>query len=486
MNNIYASSKENKELAIEFIKNMRSVADTEIHALSLQKNGKTLVKFALPPYDTSDSKQVNSLSKSFCSTAAGFAFDEGLWSPSDRIIDVFPESVPDTISENLAKMTIGHILSMNSGHSGCCMGKIIYADDPVKAFMSIDIPFEPGTHFAYDTGATFVIAAMVEKLTGESVFDYLQRKLFVHLGKSPEKWQRIENGGYAKNAVGICEGGVGLYISVDVIELFGDFLLNKGVVNGKRLLSEKWIDMATSTVSDNHDNGAIYWSSGYGYQFWMNDDGGYRGDGAFGQLCVVYPETKTVVSVICKCDNMETEVRYVLDFAKKVVENEDEEGGFFSCEESENAYKPVQTSKNGSFGGIGKVYKLSDNMQNFNTVYFNKTENGIEVNLSDSERANIISAGYGEFELSNIFARAFKPTLSGLIPFRYEDVSMYTSIQSESENELVLFVRFKNCVHKGTITFTVDGDKLSMTLNFDCEIYANVNTELCNLHGVEA
>ncbi len=484
MKNLYASCSENKDKALEFVKNMKNSADCEFFAFSVIKDGKTLVKCAPAPYDTSDNAQVYSLSKSFCSTAAGFAFDEGLWKPGDRLVDVFPESVPEVISENLAKVTMGDVLSMSCGHENCSMSVCINSPDPIKAFMEKEFKFVPGTHFAYNTGATFIIAAMVEKLTGESVIDYLDRKLFVHLGVRPGKWQRVPNVSMCKTTGGICEGGVGLYVSLDCIEAFGQFILNKGVVDGKQLLSREWIDLATSKISDNSCNGTKDWCAGYGYQFWRNapegdgiSHGGFRGDGAFGQLCMVFPEHNMTVCCRAKCGDMQKEVDYIVDFAFSLNADANDGEGVYEDAILDAAFAPQKAIINGEFSGLGKTFRLCENHQHFTNVRFEKSDDGvISVVFSNGERFITIPATVNSYTYNYFMVDDFKPTLLGLVPERYEDVEAWSCLGEVSKNTLKVNVRFRNCPHKGEIICTIDKDDgIKVFLHFDAARWSEEN-----------
>lgn len=483
MKNLYASCKGNKGKALEFVKNMKDHG-CEFFAFSVIKDGKTLVKCAPPPYDTADNAQVYSLSKSFCSTAAGFAYDEGLWKPSDRLVDIFPESVPETVSENLAKTTMGDVLSMSCGHENCAMSVCITSSDPVKAFMEKEFRYEPGTHFAYNTGATFVVAAMVEKLTGKSLLDYLDEKLFCYLGVRPGKWQRATETSLCGKVKGICEGGVGLYVSLDCIEAFGQFILNKGVVNGAQLLSREWIDMATSKVSDNSSNGTKDWCAGYGYQFWRNapegdgiSHGGFRGDGAFGQLCMVFPEYNMTVCCRAKCADMQKEVDYLVNFAFSLDDKATVGMGFYEDEILEKAYAPEKAVVSGDFSALGKTFTLEKNHQNFTTVRFEKdTQGKVKIIFSDGERFININAPTDEYNYTSFMATTFKPTLLGLVPERYEDVEMWSSLGEMSGNKLVINVRFKNGPHKGKIVCTACNDGgIKVHLLFDAASWQTEN-----------
>ena len=117
-----------------------------------------VVRIAPAPYRATDKREIYSLSKSFCSTAIGFLCDEGKLSVEDRIVDLFPDKLPETVSDNLRKMRLKHVLSMNTGHRSCVMNHMIHSDDAPKAFLAQEVAFEPGTHFAYNTGATCMLS----------------------------------------------------------------------------------------------------------------------------------------------------------------------------------------------------------------------------------------------------------------------------------------------------------------------------------------
>lgn len=165
MNNIYVKSGIYKKAIVEFLKNEKEKANTDIHAFSVIRNGELLCRIALEPYSIEDNKQLFSLSKSFCSTAVGFAVDEGLFSVTDRIVDIFPEEVPQNADEKLFKMTVHNVLSMSTGHASCVMGIMKNSENPVKAFMSKELTYEPGEKFVYNTGATLLLSIIVQKFT---------------------------------------------------------------------------------------------------------------------------------------------------------------------------------------------------------------------------------------------------------------------------------------------------------------------------------
>lgn len=217
----------------------------------------------------------------------------------DLVCDFFPEQVPEVISPNLAKMSIHHLLSMSTGHEQDPSNPVFSTSDGdwVKAFLSLDVEREPGTHFVYNTAATYMLAAILHKITGQSLLDYLTPRLFEPLGIVGATWETCPKG--------INTGGFGLSIKTEDIAKFGQLYLQNGVWNGKQLISAQWIAEAVKKQISNGDDPNSEWAQGYGYQFWRCRHNAYRGDGAFGQFCIVVPEQDMVVAITSGVNDMQ-------------------------------------------------------------------------------------------------------------------------------------------------------------------------------------
>jgi hypothetical protein len=126
-------------------------------------------------------------------------------------------------------------------------------------------------------------------VTGQKVLDYLGPRLFEPLGIRNPTWEESKQG--------ISMGGFGLKVTTEDIARFGQLYLQKGMWQGKRVIPAEWAEAATARQVSNGSNPASDWEQGYGYQFWRCRHGVYRGDGAFGQFCVVMPEYDTVVAI---------------------------------------------------------------------------------------------------------------------------------------------------------------------------------------------
>jgi CubicO group peptidase (beta-lactamase class C family) len=279
---------------LEFIE----AADAEIdamHSFMLVRHGQVIAEGWWEPYNPESPHMLYSLSKSFTSTAVGMAVAEGRLSIDDRVLDFFPEEAPAEISYNLKAMRVRDLLSMSKGHQD----EPSSAADTISAemFLAQPVPHLPGTHFKYNTAATFMLSAIVQQRAGESVLDYLRPRLFEPLGIKDPVWDT--------NSQGISLGGYGLWVRTEDIAKLGQLYLQSGVWNDRQLLPGNWVELATSRQVSNGSHPENDWNQGYGFQFWRCRHGAYRGDGAFGQYCIVLPEQDAVIAITSGVRNMQ-------------------------------------------------------------------------------------------------------------------------------------------------------------------------------------
>lgn len=265
-----------------------------VHGFVLLRRGITIAEGWWKPYRAELPHQLFSLSKSFTSTAIGFAVQEGLLRLDDRVVSFFPEKLPCRPCENMEKMQIRHLLTMSTGHS--VEPDIFHPGKLAAEFLRSYVDLEPGSRFLYNTAATYMLSAILQKRTGETLTRYLTPRLFRPLGIPVPQWDSDPDG--------VNLGGFGLNLDTRSIARFGQFLLQKGCWNGRQLLNPEWIQEATSFQVENF--GEKDWGQGYGYQFWRCvPEGVYRGDGACGQYCVVCPRQEMVLAVNSGSDDMQ-------------------------------------------------------------------------------------------------------------------------------------------------------------------------------------
>jgi CubicO group peptidase (beta-lactamase class C family) len=275
-------------------------ANIELNSLILLRHGHQIARGWWTPYAADVPHMLFSLSKSFTSTAVGMAVAEGRLSVQDHVVDFFPDDLPQQVSENLAAMTVHHLLSMNTGHDTDTtpfLHETSKGDGNwARAFLARPVEHKPGTHFVYNSGATYMCSAIVQKLTGQTVLAYLTPRLMEPLGIEGATWECCPRG--------INAGGWGLKIKTDDIANFGQLYLQQGNWQGQQLVTREWVAAATSKQTRNDPNINIDWEQGYGYQFWRCQHNGYRGDGAFGQYCVILPDQDAVIAITSGVRNM--------------------------------------------------------------------------------------------------------------------------------------------------------------------------------------
>ncbi len=274
-----------------------------VHSVMVVRHGQVVAEGWWAPYSPTLKHTLYSLSKSFTSTAVGLAVAEGKLSVDDKVVSFFPNDVPATISTNLAAMRVKDLLTMSTGHDKDTTAAVRGGSDPnwVKTFLAQPVDHQPGTHFVYNSGATYMLSAIVQKLTGQPILAYLKPRLFDPLGIEGADWEVDPNG--------ICVGGWGLRVKTEDIAKFGQMYLQKGMWNGKRILPETWVADATRFQVQSAGGGRPKeqndWLQGYGYQFWRCRHDAYRGDGAFGQYCIVLPKEDAVVAITSETGDMQ-------------------------------------------------------------------------------------------------------------------------------------------------------------------------------------
>jgi CubicO group peptidase (beta-lactamase class C family) len=278
----------------------------EIHSFMLLRHGRVASEAWWKPYEPALPHQLFSLSKSFTSTGIGFAVTEGRLSVDEPVLTFFPEAAPKRPSANLQAMRVRHLLTMTTGHavSSLPLPQRERTRDWARAILAMPFDEPPGSRFVYDSGASYLLSAIVQKVTGQRLLAYLEPRLFAPLGIEGATWEQCPRG--------VDAGGWGLSLRTEDIAKFGLLLLAGGRWDGKQVIAESWIAEATKAqVGNDRPGEPPDWTQGYGYQFWRCRHGCFRGDGAFGQFCIVMPDQDAVLAMTCGAQSMQA----VLDAA---------------------------------------------------------------------------------------------------------------------------------------------------------------------------
>jgi CubicO group peptidase (beta-lactamase class C family) len=276
-----------------------------LNSFMLVRHGHVVAEGWWSPYASDVPHTLYSLSKIFMSTAVGLAAAEGKLSLDDPILKFFPGEAPAIPSKNLSSMRVRDLLRMSTGQEGDFINSDFRFDgmqNLIRAFLELPVTNRPGTHFVYRDSSPYMLSAIVQKVTGQTVLDYLRPRLFEPLGISDPKWET--------SAQGISLGGTGLSLRTEDIAHIGQLYLQRGQWRGRQLVPAAWVDAATSLQTSTGSDPRSDWDQGYGYFFWRCRHGFYRGDGALGQFCIVMPEFDAVLAITSGDDQLQS----ILDF----------------------------------------------------------------------------------------------------------------------------------------------------------------------------
>jgi CubicO group peptidase (beta-lactamase class C family) len=377
-------------------------ADHKIDAMNslvLVRHGHVIAEGWWAPWQAEDRHMLYSLSKSFTSTAVGLAIADGKLSLDDPVLKFFPDEAPTEATANLKAMRIRDLLSMSTGHHEETIKPFSFTslEPQTKQFLAMPVAHKPGTHFVYNTPATYMCSAIVQKVTGEKVVDYLRPRLFEPLG--------IEGPIWLESPQGVCLGGFGLNIRTEDIAKFGQLYLQNGQWQGKQLIPATWVETATSRQVSNGSNPDSDWEQGYGYQFWRCRHGFYRGDGAFGQFCIVMPEYDAVLAITSGVRDMGAVMSLAWEHLITAMQSSPLPPNDAAHEKLASRLASLQLPpQTGSASSpmaakvSGKTYQVNDEMRRIGSVKFDFSDAGATLTVGTATGAEKLDCAGGKWQ----------------------------------------------------------------------------------------
>ncbi len=309
-----------------------------MHSLLLMRHDKLVFEGYYAPCTADSLHRMFSITKSFTSIAIGLLVDEGKISLEDPIVQYFPEKLPDqeNIHPWIAQMTIKDMLMMRSCHASTTY-KLDMSSDWVASFFTVQPTHLPGTLFHYDTSAAHTLCALVEKLTGRDMLDYMKEKLHV-LGFSEESY-------LIKDPSGVSMGGSGLVALPSDLMKFGYLIAHKGLVLGEQLLSPSYINLAVSPLTANCVPAPLpSEAQGYGLQFWRNERNGFTCYGMGGQLIIFLPDYDLICVTTADTQNIQGGNQQIYDALYEEVLPHIQESALPSHQEAEQRLRNTLAS----------------------------------------------------------------------------------------------------------------------------------------------
>jgi CubicO group peptidase (beta-lactamase class C family) len=429
-----------------------------VHSMMLVRHGKVVAEGWWSPYEASDLHVMYSVTKSFTSSAVGFAQQEGLLSINDTILSHFPDRAPDRPAEHMKEMRIRDLLRMSSGHAKDPSPAVKDAQDGawVKAFLASDVEDKPGTHFLYNSAGSYVLGAIVQKVSGKTLEEYLRPRLFEPLGMDGPVWGKSPEG------VNLGDGGISLHTE-DLAKL-GLLYLQKGVWNGKQLLKREWVEAATSLQTASGGNPDSNWDAGYGYQFWQNKVTGFRADGAFGQFSFVLPKYDAVLAVTSGTGNMASVMDTMWESLLPALRDQALPANPKALDALKTKLGALELkaqqgnpSSSRSARVSGKVYRFPDNELGIRTASLSFAGDTPHISLEDADGKHDIACGIGHWVRGRTL---YQKRISN--PYDTREQGIAGSCGWTNDSTFTAKLCFHQTPYTLTQKFLFDGDKLSI------------------------
>lgn len=437
----------------------------ESHSMMIIRHGKVAFEAWRKPYGPDILHTMYSVSKSVTATAAGFAMAEGLLTPDTRLVDVFPEYA-NPKDDDLERITLHSLMTMTAGKNVSLLADKT-SDTWVKDFMETKQSYSPGEGWSYISENTYCVAAMIARVTGMTVTEYLTPRLYEPLGITKTQWERDSHGTET--------GGWGLFLKTEDLAKIALCYLNGGKFGGKQIIPKGWCKLASA----NHTSGIPGSPEhGYGYFIWgcACGKGVYRFDGMFSQFAYIFPEEDAVV-ILTDNEINEDKARRCLEdhvdglFFDGEAPEAKEIAEFPELEEIEPMSRQPETEKkvdgrtikitpNPVLQALGfplsvltfpAIYMCADKAGPIDNVRFNFYEDECTMYWTEGDESNIVHIGLdGEARRSRIRLGKLNYTLS-------------SSGTWVDENCFEIWLRPLEAIGQRRLKFTFKGDSVTVT-----------------------
>lgn len=418
-------------------------AGLELHDIMLWRDGAVVAEGWRWPYGPERRRMTHSMTKSITACAIGMLVDDGRLSLDDTVCSFFPEAGVDPASAT-ARMTVEHLLTMRSGQGSEVSGSIWrgIATSWIEEFFRIPLDHEPGTVHVYSSAASYMLSAIVTRVTGETIHDFLTPRLFAPLGITNVTWDMGPDG--------INPGGNGVSFTLaDGVKL-GVLHAQKGVWNGQRLLSEQWVRQATRAQG----------SPEYGYH-WVIGDTYYAALGQFVQMILVYPAANAVLAL----NGAMEESSVLLPHLRKHFPAAFAGPGDAVAEAALAArltgwgeVPALASLAPGDEAGLAGGWIVDDNELGLTRLDFGFEGDTLRFSITDHQGTHGVVAGCDGWQL----APGYLPGTSLHHGYPLADAPIFAGARWLAADRLELVLHFVESVFRDTLTFTREGGRLTM------------------------
>lgn len=442
----------------------------EPHSIMIIRHGKVIAEGWWSPYAPDLKHSMYSVSKSWTSTAIGLAVGEGKLSVTDKILSFFPEYESLASKPNLGNVTIKDLLTMSVGHDKEAFETVFMQPDWAHGFLGLPVVHQPGTKFLYNTIATYMLSAIIQKVTGQTLMEYLTPRLFEPLGITGVDWE--------KSFKGVNTGGWGFRDKTEDMAKLGLLYLNHGNYNGKQILSADWVKDATGKQVEQKpdapqaEKDVSEWLQGYGYQFWRCRNNAFRADGAFGQYIVMMPDQDAVVVITSESLDMQEDLSLIWRRLLPAFETGVLAENAAAVELLNNKTKnlrieaPAGKLKNGDQNLLNRNFKLSSNTLNFTGISLTKKGKKLVMQVETKDKKN------HQFVLGrNAWAKGetdlVGPYLLRMAPIDFNALGNFklaSAYRWVNSNTLECTIQYIESPHHWRMLMHMEGDKVQLKI----------------------
>ncbi len=405
-----------------------------MHDTIIARHGKICYEAYWKPFHKDFPHRIYSATKSFVGIAVGFLIQDGKVNLDDRILKFFPEEEKVLADENLRNQTIRQMLMMTTAR--CSYDEVWFntkPDDRVKAYFETSLSKTkiPGTTFFYDSDGSFILGAMVERVSGQSLLEFLGKRVFDKIGMSHNIECLQCPGGHAW-------GDSALIMPAYDFLKFANFVMNKGLYNGEQFLNSEYVEEATKKQIDNNIVfGESYNTQGYGYQFWKSYDNSFAFSGMGCQFAICVPDKDLIF--VCNADNqgIDYAAKLIFDAFFELISREAVNEALpenLKAEEALEQYSnslTLSVAKGAASSAFakeidGKTFEFGDNPMGITKVTLHIDENGGSFNYINEQGEKVLRFAM----CKNVFQKFPQYGYSGKIGTVPEEGVMYNSAVS--------------------------------------------------------
>jgi CubicO group peptidase (beta-lactamase class C family) len=439
----------------------------DVHGLMMIRHGKVIAEHWWSPYAPQYQHAMYSATKTFTGVAVGFAVQEGLLKIEDKVISFFPDLLPDTISPQLAELSVKHLLTMSVGHASTSYAGS--GNRQVRSFLAAPFAHEPGTSFAYNITASHMLSHIITKVSGVSIYEYLKPRLLDPLGIEDVIWE-MDNDGYNM-------GNGGTHMKTSDLAKMGLFLINKGKWNGQQLLDPAWIEAATTPhiyqhperTPEENENAADDGSQGYGYQIWMGRQNSYRAIGGQNQLIMVIPDYDFILVCHSSIGDEAGFNKLIYDMLPFMSNKQLKADKSFDLNAAIKGYeikRPFESPGTSRVTMSTRRYQMEENAPDIRSLLFRFDASGncyltfITAGAIHNIPFGLDSWLYGMTDRNLSIARTVYPNTMGVTPVHTAGICTWAADNQLSAYYLSMF----NPGSDETFRFTFEGDQLKMEI----------------------